>query len=72
MGTEDHLADIDFRTKEARQANNLEEFKNWYNELSGYSERHYNPRIQGQLTMLSAVLWHLMSTKDYKKFMKLK
>ena len=70
---EDHLADIDFRKKEVRQANYLEEFKNWYNELYEYSESHeYNERIQGQLALLSAVLWHLLPTKDYKKFIELR
>lgn len=65
---EDHLADIDFRKKEVRQANHVEEFKKWYNELQKYATHHdLDERIQGQLTMLSAVLWHLLSTKDYKK-----
>lgn len=59
-----HLKDIDFRTREERQKDALTEFQAWYVQLSGcpYSELN-----QGQLSMLSAVLWYLLPANQYKK-----
>ena len=64
----DHVADIDFRSREVRQASKIEDFTDWYLELSEYSDNHdYDPWIQGQLTMLSSMLWYLLPERDYKK-----
>lgn len=64
-----HLKDIDFRTREIRQANHLEQFKTWYETLAQFP---YDPVIQGQLAMLSAVLWHLLPEKEYKRLTRIK
>lgn len=64
MSVEEHLADIDFRKREVRQANHINQFKEWYVELA---QQPYSDMIQGQLSMLSAVLWHLLPAKEYKK-----
>lgn len=67
----EHLKDIDFRKREVRQADYVNEFTNWYNELFEYSQNHdYNQTVQAQLTMLSSVLWYLLPAKDYKKLTK--
>lgn len=69
---EEHLKDIDFRKREVRQATHKETFIDWYNQLYEYSSRHdYDPLIQGQLTMLSSVLWYLLPKQDYKKLVHL-
>lgn len=60
----DHLKDIDFRSREERQKHALKEFKDWYALLSN---KPYSDLSQGQLTMLSAVLWHLLPKNEYKK-----
>jgi hypothetical protein len=65
----EHLKDIDFRKREVRQADHINEFKNWYNELAN---RPYTETTQAQLTMLSSVLWYLLPKKDYNKLTKLK
>lgn len=61
----DHLKDVDFRTREVRQLEALEDFKRWYESL--VVVKRPSDRLQGQLTMLSAVLWHLLPPSDYKK-----
>lgn len=66
---EEHLKDIDFRTHAVRQSQSLEDFKSWYEELAVVEKTE---RIQGQITILSSVLWYLMDPKEYKKFMKVK
>ena len=70
---QDHLDDIDFRTWSERSKSATEDFVNWYNQLHEYADSHdYDERIQGQLLMLSSVLWYLLDPKDYKKLVKLK
>lgn len=64
---EAHLKDIDFRTHAVRQSHALEDFKKWYDELEAVEQTE---RIQGQITILSSVLWYLMDPKEYKQFMK--
>lgn len=67
----EHLKDIDFRKREVRQADYINEFTNWYNELFEHSQNHdYNQTVQAQLTMLSSVLWYLLPKKDYNKLVK--
>lgn len=60
----EHIKDIDFRKREVRQAAHINQFKEWYNHLA---EQPYSEANQAQLSMLSAVLWHLLSKQDYKK-----
>ena len=68
MSIAEHLQDIDFRKKEVRQKDYLKEFILWHKQLS---KEPYSDLIHGQLTMLSAVLWYLLPTKEYKKLVKL-
>lgn len=60
----DHIKDIDFRKREVRQQEAVKDFKQWYAQLS---QRPYSEMLQGQLSMLSAVLWYLLPPKEYKK-----
>lgn len=60
----EHLKDIDFRKREVRQDNHINQFKEWYTILS---QEKYSETTQAQLNMLSAVLWHLLPKADYKK-----
>lgn len=62
--TEQHLKDIDFRPWQERHENRLETYKQWYTMLLNVPQ---DERIAGQLTMLSAVLWHELPEKEYKK-----
>lgn len=64
MIKKEHLKDVDFRTREIRQASHINQFKEWYVQLS---QEPYSDMIQGQLSMLSAVLWHLLPKSEYKK-----
>ena len=66
-----HLADIDFRTREKRQADKLTTYLEWYSHLSQNPAIGYDERLQGQLTMLSSVLWHELPKAEYKKLMKI-
>lgn len=61
---QDHIKDVDFRTREERQKVCLPEFIGWYSNLVS---QPYSERNQGQLTMLSSVLWYLLPVKEYKK-----
>jgi hypothetical protein len=70
MSIQDHLADIDFRTREARQLAAKEDFVDWYNELQERQATSYDGRVQAQIEVLSAVLWYLLPKSDYKKLMK--
>lgn len=72
MGVKEHLADIDFRRKEVRQANAVNEFVIWYEAMSNQISKQYSGRVQAQLEILSAVLWHLLPDKEYKRLTKLK
>lgn len=65
----EHLKDIDFRTRAERQKDSTAEFIRWYNELA---RRPHSDLLQGQLSMLSAVLWYLLPEKDFRKLTKLK
>lgn len=66
--TSDHLIDIDFRTREVRQASSLEELTRWYLKLSYLQNTEgYDDFLQGQMTMLSSVLWYLLPANEYKK-----
>ncbi len=60
----EHLKDIDFRTREVRQEGAIKDFKQWYVQLAS---QPYSDRIQGQLSMLSSVLWYLLPANEYKK-----
>ena len=65
---EDHPADIDFRNHSARTARAKEDFVSRYNELQGRIVSHgCSDRLSGQITMLSSVLWYLLSPQEYKK-----
>lgn len=66
----EHLPDIDFRSREERQTNAIEEFKQWYEILAERQAIRYDDRLQAQLAMLSAVLWHLLPKSEYKKLTK--
>lgn len=72
MIKEAHLKDIDFRSREERQKSAITEFKEWYEDLVAHQALEYSERTQGQLTMLSSVLWYLLPEKDYKKLIRLK
>lgn len=63
----EHLKDIDFRSHEVRSKSAKEDFIKWYEELQN---RPRTERIEGQLSMLSSVLWYLLSPKEYKKLIK--
>lgn len=67
----EHLKDIDFRTRQQRNKNAIMDMKEWY--LSLYKSRQTNDsdRLQGQMTMLAAVLWLLLPEKEYKQLTKL-
>lgn len=67
-----HIADIDFRTKEERQRHALDDFKGWYDALYDQQLLSYSDLAQAQLTLLSSILWYLMPDKEYKKFLKRK
>lgn len=63
-----HLADIDFRTREERSKGWKVEFMRWYEDLD--RALLYNPQdpiLQGQMMMLSSVLWHLLREPEYKQ-----
>lgn len=62
-----HLPDIDFRSREERQFNCLEDFKQWYLDLQ---KLPYDDITHGQLTMLSTILWHLLPMHEYKALQK--
>lgn len=72
MIKEDHLKDIDFRTRAERQKDMIPDFMEWYEDLIAHQALTYSERTQGQLTMLSSVLWYLLPEKDYKKLTRLK
>lgn len=69
---QEHLDDIDFRSREVRRASKAQTYKDWYDQLYEFSLRYDDERIQGQLTMLSAVLWHELPKSEYKKFIAIK
>lgn len=72
MIKEDHLKDIDFRSRAERSKQMIPDFKKWYEDLVAHQALSYSERTQGQLTMLSSVLWYLLPEKDYKKLTRLK
>ncbi len=59
-----HIKDIDFRTREVRQENAIEDFKQWYLHLTSLP---YSETTQAQIGMLSAVLWYTLPKNEYKK-----
>lgn len=67
----EHLKDIDFRTREQRQATSTDTFIEWYEELQTRLENNYDERIAGQLEILSAVLWHILPLSDYANLRKI-
>ncbi len=69
---QEHLQDIDFRSKEERSKQIIPDLISWYNSLIDNKDLMKDQRLQGQVTMLSSVLWYLLPSKDYKKLMKLK
>ena len=69
---QEHLQDIDFRSKEERSKQIIPDLISWYNSLIDNKDLMKDQRLQGQATMLSSVLWYLLPSKDYKKLMKLK
>lgn len=72
MAIKDHLADIDFRTREVRQADYKDEFKRWYDELCNRLSTGYDDVVYAQLTVLTAVLWYLLPKNEYNKLRKIK
>lgn len=72
MIKEEHLKDIDFRTKAQRKKEMVSDFKEWYEDLIAHQALSYSERTQGQLTMLTSVLWYILPEKDYKKLTQLK
>lgn len=72
MIKEAHLKDIDFRTKSERKKQMIPDFIEWYEDLIAHQALGYSERTQGQLTMLTSVLWYLLPEKDYKKLTRLK
>jgi hypothetical protein len=71
MGTNIHLQNIDFRTREQRSKEAIDDFKQWYRDLHVQVCLKPDERLEGQLTMLSAVLWYLLPASEYKAFMKI-
>lgn len=71
MGTNLHLRDIDFRTREQRSKEAISDFKQWYQDLHIQVRLQPDERLEGQLTMLSVVLWYLLLASEYKAFMKI-
>lgn len=67
MIKEAHLKDIDFRSRAERQKQMIPDFIEWYEDLIAHQAISYSERIQGQLTMLTSVLWYLLPEKDYRK-----
>lgn len=73
MSIQDHLDDIDFRTKEERQKAFKEDFLGWWENLCTYlDENGWDDRIGGQKDMLQSVLWYVLSDKEYKAALKFK
>lgn len=73
MAIKDHLADIDFRTREERQETYKEEFIQWYKTLANHNlNQPFDERLFGQQNMLGCVLWYLLPKKEYDKLTKLK
>ena len=68
MGLSDHLADVDFRSREERQKNAKEDFIEWYKKLSARNlSEPFDDMLYGQQIMLSNVLWYLLPEKEYNK-----
>lgn len=63
MAKKEHLKDINWSSRKERRENHIEDFKNWYRVLSN---QPYSERINGQLTILSVVLWYLTEDDKYK------
>lgn len=63
MSIKKHIKDIDFRARSVRQSERMGTYKDWYKHLLS---QPYSERNQGQLTMLSAVLWHELPKKEYE------
>lgn len=61
-----HLDDIDFRTREERQKDALPTMLEWRGHLHAAIKKNgLNERLEGQLTMLTSVLWLLMPAKEF-------
>lgn len=67
MSVKDHLSDIDFRTREARQADAITDFIKWYEDLHRQLAIQFTSGTNSQLQMLTSVLWYLLPKADYKK-----
>lgn len=67
-----HIDDIDLRTHEERQKSWRKDFMQWYEDLQSYRKKNgvSDERVEGQLTMLSSVLWYLLDPKQYKALVK--
>lgn len=71
MSAQDHVVDIDFRSWQARHDAATSDFISWYEELSRRIDSEgLTERLSGQITMLSSVLWYLLTPKEYKKLVK--
>lgn len=69
----EHLEDIDFRSREERQALASEELVKWYNRVfDAYSADPSSEWLGGQLSMISACLWMLLPKAEYKKLRTIK
>ena len=67
----EHIKDIDFRSREQRQATSLDTFVEWYEELQTKLNHSYDDRTAGQLEILSAVLWHILPVYEYDRLRKI-
>jgi hypothetical protein len=64
----EHIKDIDFRTREERGKEAIPEMVEWYKELLDRAgEEPYSDLLQGQISMLSSVLWLLLPKNEYNK-----
>lgn len=67
MAVQDHLKDIDFRSRTERQKHIKEDLSEWYKDLQAHQSLAYSETTQAQITMLSSILWYLLPEKDYRK-----
>jgi hypothetical protein len=64
---QDHIDDIDFRSWDARNAQALQDFVKWYKILTKERSEGISERLEGQITMLSSVLWYMLPPAEYKR-----
>lgn len=80
MAIQEHLKDIDFRTRAQRREQAIPDLIEWRSNLravlsgkTGLKDSEFNHKfIEGQLQMLNSVLWIIMPESDHRKLVKLK